>query len=384
MAFLFIDPRSPYWQAGWKDENGKRANRTTRIKAKQSQRKLAQKLADAFEDAARKKIASRHMRQTISDLHNRITDREMAVATTREYVKLFLERKKGETAEATLRYYQTATRDFLSWLDDQADNDINDIRPSDIIRFRNHLLERISETTVTNKMKAIRAMFASAHKEGVCLEEPTASLQLSRKAKQSINNKKRAFTIDELRLIKATASGEWISMIMFGLYTGQRLGDVATLRWSNIDTVAEEVRLVTAKTGQLLRIPMAPPLCDLIESLDSSDDPTAFIHPHSAISYEEKGSSTLSNQFSNILASCGLRKPVSHKSKEKGRNAKREAVALSFHSLRSTAVTLLHEAGIPQGAVEAWVGHESSEVHQTYIKIGKETLSKASNALPKI
>jgi len=34
-------------------------------------------------------------------------------------------------------------------------------------------------------------------------------------------------------------------MILFGLYTGQRLGDIATLRWSNADLLHDELRLVT-------------------------------------------------------------------------------------------------------------------------------------------
>jgi site-specific recombinase XerD len=52
--------------------------------------------------------------------------------------------------------------------------------------------------------------------------------------------------------------------------------------------------------------------------------------------------------------------------------------------LRVTAVTILHEQGVPAAIVEEWVGHDSTEVHQRYIKIGRESLKKASNALPAI
>ena len=85
-----------------------------------------------------------------------------------------------------------------------------------------------------------------------------------------------------------------------------------------------------------------------------------------------------------MLASCGLRDTVSHKSKGIGRDAMREQTTLSFHSLRATAVTWLHDAGIAPSIVQEWVGHDSVEVHQTYIKLGEESLSKASNALPDI
>jgi integrase len=32
-------------------------------------------------------------------------------------------------------------------------------------------------------------------------------------------------------------------MVLFGLYSGQRLGDIATLKWNNIDLVHRELRL---------------------------------------------------------------------------------------------------------------------------------------------
>lgn len=75
---------------------------------------------------------------------------------------------------------------------------------------------------------------------------------------------------------------------------------------------------------------------------------------------------------------------MSHKSKGVGREGKRVAVGVGFHNLRVTAITLLHEAGIPQSTVQGWVGHESEDVHRLYIKLGKEASQRASDALPKI
>jgi len=46
-------------------------------------------------------------------------------------------------------------------------------------------------------------------------------------------------------------------MILFGLYTGQRLADVATLRWSNVDLVKGEIRLRTRKTDKVMILPIA-------------------------------------------------------------------------------------------------------------------------------
>jgi integrase len=57
---------------------------------------------------------------------------------------------------------------------------------------------------------------------------------------------------------------------------------------------------------------------------------------------------------------------------------------LSFHSLRRTATTLLHEAGIPQAVAQALIGHDSAAVHEVYISVGREALVKAAAAFPDV
>ena len=51
----------------------------------------------------------------------------------------------------------------------------------------------------------------------------------------------------ELEAVLSVADPEWQSMILFGLYSGQRLMDIARLTWANIDLIRNELRLVTAK-----------------------------------------------------------------------------------------------------------------------------------------
>jgi hypothetical protein len=58
--------------------------------------------------------------------------------------------------------------------------------------------------------------------------------------------------------------------------------------------------------------------------------------------------STLSLQFTNILASVGLREPVKHKSTGKGRAAERDVASVSFHGLRHTAVARDSASGTSQ------------------------------------
>lgn len=241
---------------------------------------------------------------------------------------MFLTTKSGETSIATLRAYKTNLRDFLDWLGERHNDDLNEIRTADMANYRNHLLSRVSQTTATNKIKSLKAMFTAACKDGSCLQEPTANLKLKKKAQSQQNAERRAFTLDELKVVREV--GEWESMILFGLYTGQRLGDLATLKWSNINLQKEELRIQTRKTGRSITIPLAPPLLDyLLTQVEAPDDPNVYLHPRIAESYA-KGSATASNQFTALLSQCGLRDSVSHQSKDKGRGNQQASKLIGF------------------------------------------------------
>jgi integrase len=228
-------------------------------------------------------------------------------------------------------------------------------------------------------------IFRAARRDGVLSEDPAEFVASVRSPKNSRTPSKRPFSIPQLRAVLSVADPEWRSLVLFGLYTGQRLGDIARLRWSNIDLNRDELRLVTAKTSKSMIIPLASPLRRHIEKMPSSDDPQTPLHPRACATVDVQGrSGTLSRQFGELLAQAGLREKQPHRSQGKTREGARTSTALSFHSLRRTATTLLHEAGIPQAVAQALIGHDSAAMHEVYISVGREALVKAAAALPEL
>ena len=128
-------------------------------------------------------------------------------------------------------------------------------------------------------------------------------------------------------------------------------------------------------------IPMAPPLRSHIESLPAGDNPQGPLHSRAfAILSQTGNASILSGAFSDLLVQAGLRAkppPRDHRSRGIGHSGRRRINELSFHSLRRTATTLLHEAGVPPTVAQALIGHDSEEVHHDYIGIGREALRNA-------
>jgi integrase len=168
-------------------------------------------------------------------------------------------------------------------------------------------------------------------------------------------------------------------LVLFGLYLGQRLGDLARLTWRAVDLDSGEIAFTTRKTGRRIVLPLA----DYLASLPMSDKPNAFIFPHAA---SAKRTASLSNQFRDILVEAGLVEPLprGHKSTGKGRNQAREASEISFHSLRHSAVTMLKAAGVSDFIARETVGHDSAAVSRQYTHLTTDDKRAAMQRLPDV
>ena len=382
MAFLWKHPASKYWMARFYDRDGKRRNRSTKVEAKEKNRRQALKIAEQYEEAATRQMTARQVRKVILELHQEITGEQLASATVREQIEKWLTRKAAATKPSTLAFYRGATNKFLHFLGEKADKDIGEVSRDDISGFRDREAERVAAKTATHGLKCIRMFFKDAMRDRLIAEDPTEFVDAVRRGQAT---ELRPFTLEELGAVISVADDEWRSVIYFGLYTGQRIGDIARLTWENIDLARNEIRLVTGKTGRRQVIPIAIPLRRHIESLPTSDESNQPIHPRAYAVVDRQGlTGTLSNQFADLLAQAGLRKRLSHLSAGKGRDARRERNALTFHALRRTATTLLHEAGVPAAVAQQLIGHDSDAIHQTYVSIGTQALQEAAGMLSRI
>jgi integrase len=245
-----------------------------------------------------------------------------------------------------------------------------EIAKADITAFRDWLVRDVSASRTNLLLGTVKALIHSAVSDDVLADDVAEHVP----AVRSEDNKqeKRAFTLPELQAVMSVADSEWQSMIRFGLLTGQRLMDIARLRWDNIDTTAGIIRLTQQKTGKTVTIPLSATLGDHVATLEANEE---YLHPRAA----RTAQSTLSHEFAELLQSCGL---ATAKNDAKGR--RKNVNEVSFHSLRHTAVSLLKTAGLPQATVMEFVGHSSSQMSDHYTHVDLESLRKAAEALPKI
>lgn len=380
MASVRKKERSPFWFACFTLPDGTRTQRSTGT----SERKKAQRIANQYEDAARDASAGRFIesraRKTIADIYAMAHPERLASSTLGDFLDAWLKRKEIEARETTHEKYTSVICQFKAHLGARIQRDITNITAADIAQFRDSLAKRVTTGTVNVALKIIRSAFAQARRDGLIDVNEAERVTMLKPGQDRVE--RRAFTIGELKRILEVVNDEWRGMVMFGLYTGQRLGDLASLTWSNIDLQRAELRLLTGKTGRRQIIPLAKPLLSYVETIPAGDANNAPIFPR--IRNAAKHGGKLSNQFHDILVSAGLAIKTTHKTTGKGRSGKRVQNEVSFHSLRHTATSLLKSAGVSDAVAMEFVGHDSKSVSQQYTHIETSALRQAADKLPDI
>jgi len=380
MPYVYLARNSKYFKARYRDTSGKWRTQSTKL----TNRAEAQDVADLLEATATGKRSAHHIRTAFNSLYKEVYGQSLPTATVRKFCATWLENLQPEVSQATYDAYEKTSEVFCEFLGDRADRDILDISRADIVAFRNDLAKKKSTDTTNNRLKVIRMLFRAAKRDDYISENPAEFVEILKNRDDEISGR-RALTVSEIRAVLAVADPEWQSLIKFGLYTGQRLGDLAGLTFANIDLDQDIIRLVTGKTGKRLSIPIAGPLRQHLESISWPDDPKAPVHPRAFQTISDTGRVvSLSNQFTELLAQTGLREIRNHQGRGIGRDAKRERPQVSFHSLRHSAVSILKAAGIPHATVQELIGHESEAVSRHYTHVDQAALKKAAEAFPKL
>jgi integrase len=326
--------------------------------------------------------------QIFAEVFRSVAGREFGAGSLRVFADSWLAGMRSQLSPPSYPKYESAVRSFVAFLGATADRDLIGFGSRDdvlIIQFRDHLAARLAAGSVNDALKIVKQMFKTASQR-FKIESPAHFVSGIRE--NSAETQRRAFTLSELgRILRVAQGSEWEGIILAGLYTGQRLSDIVTLRWENVDLEREEIAITTRKTNRRVLIPIGKPLLDYLVGMSSTDDPKAFIFPKAAAQLaRSKGEHAggLSNQFHDILARAGLVQRRSHQkiTDGKGRAARRRSSEISFHSLRHSATSLLKNAGVPQSVVMDIIGHESKAVSQAYTHVGEKEKRQAVAKLP--
>ena len=277
-------------------------------------------------DAAREVIA-----QGVSDVFTAANIESLPSASINSWCETWLEAKSIEAKETTHARYKRVIERFTGFLGDtKSKRDLAALQASDVARFRDREAKELSRSTANLGVKVLRVCLGEAVRQGLLTMNPAVRVKM---LKSTLESRRRPFTFAEIkRILKACKHDvEWRGLVLFGLYLGQRLGDLAKLTWRAVNFETGEIAFTAHKTGRRIVLPLVQPLVDYLTGLPASDNPNAYIFPNSA---KHKRTASLSNQFREVLVDAGLVEPRDYKT----RFAERSSASLRNRAKRRNSL----------------------------------------------
>lgn len=365
MASIRKRPNSSFWYACITLPDGTRKHFSTGLTDKDDALGVAVAAERAF------------VRSTPHDLRSRLSRLADDYAPTKTadpctWLLAWVETRKREISPKTAVSYTSNLTSITTALRAHNVRSFAHISPQLLTSIRDELANLYSPASVNLRMDILRAALQTAVDEGYIPTNPCKKVTSLSVGKST----RREFRPAELTTLLAHITGEWRALVLLGIYTAQRLNDLATLQWRNVDLSAETIHFRASKTGAIVSLPLVATAIDALTALPGSDSPDDPIFP--VIAAMPSGSR--SNKFRYILAEVGLaEKPASGKKEAPG---PRTMSPLCFHSLRHTATTYLKSAGVSDSIARAIVGHDSVAVSNHYTHLDMDTMRQALEKLP--
>lgn len=369
--FIYQRPKSSFW---WACYGPKKTRRSTKVEINPKKtddgskpatarmaKQRATEIAEAWDAACYEGMAAKAVKKVLIEISAPEEDR----ISVGEYAREWLNARRKHVTQRSIIRDTKAVELFLDFLGtDGTRQPLASIKANTAQRFIDSQIDRVSPGTVDRYRETLSVMFNKAFMSELVARNPFRGVDIP-KRKDDVNERE-AFTPEEINRLIDELPSEWSSMVKCCIYLGgQRLGDMALLKWSDVDFVNDTVTIVTQKTSRLMMIPLLKKLREHLEELDRCSE---YVHPQLASRVLRHGNtSSISTEFSGYMRLMGLANPIEKKSGDR-----RGLSNKSFHSLRASAVTMLYLAGVPLEIVLRIAGHSHKKISMLYLKLAQD------------
>lgn len=365
--------------ACYTDAFGRRLKKSTKTKIRDEALKIALQLERSARLAARGELTEIRARELLAELVESVSDSQETIRamSARQFLEKWLEEKRGTLAPGSLHSYEAGIGGFIEFLGPRADLALGAVVTEHLQAFINSIRRRgLSAKSCEIYGKVLRGAFKAARIRQLIRFNPAEGMTLP----AGNPAERKPFTPAELQLLATTArktSVDWLTVVLVGIYTGQRLRDCANARWSDVNLVENTITLAVAKKhGKKHTMPLHQALRKHLEAI-AGDVAETYLAP-SLANKNSGGTTGLSKQFHAIMKSAGVEAGTAE------HDGKRHISSRSFHSLRHTFTSSLANSEITPELRQKLVGHENADVHKGYTHHEIMTLSKALSVLPEI
>lgn len=375
------------WIAQWYRADGSRVSRGTRLPKRREAERLAAEMESkdrketsdtgrefeailhrASADAKAGKLSLKRAEEYLTEMR-RVADPKYSEVSLEKFLEGWSRGKQSRVKASTAGIYDDMIRHFGGALGEQ-------IMTAPLASLSRPQIEKAMQTlragghrgsTVNLSLQILRSALKKAVLDQLIHSNPAEGIP---PLPEDDSVERAPFSPDDVRALldHPKTSDEWRGMVLFGVYTGLRLSDVAQLGDEHVEGSDLVIRpRKTDRSKKTLRIPLAPPLAAWLADREAEGK----FFPDLAT----KSSAALSGQFASIMKRAGVAARVTLPG---GIEASR-----SFHSLRHSFASWLAEADIHADVRKKLTGHSSEGIHAIYTH-HDAALKRAVETLPDI
>lgn len=273
------------------------------------------------------------------------------------YEKLARAVGKLQVREKTVVDRRNHVRRFVEWLGREAATikTVEGVTGAIAAKYAEHLARAgLSTKTRGNTIGNLSVVWAMLEKVSPKIRNPWERL-----APADTDHKRlQAFTAEEERRVLAAAretGNDWWSVCTVARHTGLRYGDIATMKWGEVDLARGVIKRKPSKTekyGIAVELPITAPIRSALEAADGwgeRAEPGAWVFPLHGALYGRRGK--------NVQAVLNFREVLEAAEVEGN---------FTFHSWRHTMATRLAEAGAGLETRKRILGHRRDETAARY------------------
>ena len=262
--------------------------------------------------------------------------------------------RRRRSSPLTIKATTHALRTTQRWLDEHS-IEASKLTLLQCEEYFDELLEHGAVSTVRRHLAYTRAAYRYGVRHELVERDPTADVRLP----WLPDIEPATYSSGQLKAIHAAVrcEREEVAFFLFA-FAGLRLGEVAGLRWEQVDFDRWQIRL-TGKGGKFRLVPLHPALNEVLREQQQRARPRE-LHVLSTVSGNRLAAGTLGRSVRALVDRAGVE------------------VDSPSHAFRRTVATVMYEQGVRTRVIERIMGWAPRRMHERhYLRVADEPMHEA-------
>lgn len=326
--------------------------------------KYGTKYADMIICGRRRRISLKTKNGKVAILRaSKLADDRQALNEGKTLLAAFLTRLETYnqvTRKDNTRYrYKLAWREFLEWRHFKF---LDQITPAVLDEYAVYCKSRLNKPTAAGLNRKIQALKTSMRQAEFWDLIPPQNWRKVSKFKQS-KGRVEFHTPEEIKQILGIFNPAWRLVVLLGCRAGLRRGEIANLKWTDVDFKNNQLYIAPNKTEKYRYVPIATDLRKALEKAQKGRKNEVYV-----INVGDTSRRDDPNYLSAYYRKATADLPF----------------GCFLHKLRHTFASHLVQAGIDLYRVKNLMGHTSITMTEIYAHLAPQDLQNAVWALPPI